>query len=60
MDKIVIRDELLRLRARHGHLTPEVAVDEARAHNSPLHGEFEWADSVAGHAPRLEPARWLF
>lgn len=52
-----IRNELDRIIAEHGTLTPEIVVQEARKKTSPLHGHFEWRDSVAAHIQRLAQAR---
>lgn len=43
--------------ANGGCLTPEMVVQEASAEDSPLHDEFEWNDTKAGAAFRLEQAR---
>lgn len=40
-------------------LEPAVVVDDARNKLSPLHDCFEWDDSKAAHAHRLERARYL-
>lgn len=42
-----------------GTITPEAVIDDARSPDSPLHGEFEWDDSAAAHAYRLDQARHL-
>lgn len=54
-----LRSELLAIRAEHGRLTPHVVVEVAAAEDHPLHGRFEWDDSVAGHKYRLQQARDL-
>jgi hypothetical protein len=54
-----LRDELLAIRAQHGVLTPAVVRDEARNVDHPLHNRFEWDDSVAGEAYRLDQAHRL-
>lgn len=43
----------------HGHLLPEVVVDEARSPKSPLHSRFTWDDTEAAHQHRLWQARQL-
>ena len=43
--------------AHHGRLTPELVVRDARDRKSPLHKLFEWDDSKAAHAYRIEQAR---
>ena len=40
-----------------GVLLPEKVVDAARAEEHPLHGSFEWDDSVAGEQYRIHQAR---
>lgn len=53
-----IRSELERLGGA-ALITPEAVVDAARDQTSPLHDQFEWDDSVAGEAYRLQQARAL-
>lgn len=43
--------------AAAGKLTPEIVVADAKPIKSPLHGEFEWDDKIAGHKFRLGQAR---
>jgi len=38
--------------ARNGNLTPKALVDASRPEDAPLHGEFEWNDSVAAERYR--------
>jgi hypothetical protein len=45
-------DELARIQAEHGSLTPQTVVDESRPDEAPLHPAFEWDDSVAGERYR--------
>ena len=40
----------------HGRLTPTLVVDAARPVGSPLHSRFEWDDTIAGPAYRLQQA----
>lgn len=54
-----LRDHLLAIRDKRGALTPKIVLDEARDPNHPLHGSFEWDDSVAGEKYRLGQARKL-
>jgi hypothetical protein len=42
-----------------GELTPLAVVEKARAKSHPLHLHFEWDDSVAAEAYRLDQARSL-
>lgn len=50
--------ELLRKQFK-GELTPKDVLDDARHDNSPLHSFFEWTDSEAAEAYRLQQARGL-
>lgn len=50
--------ELLRKECK-GELTPRDVVNDARNPNSPLHSHFEWDDSEAAEAYRLQQARNL-
>ncbi len=43
----------------NGILLPEAVVEAAKSKRSPLHGQFDWEDSVAGHNWRLWQARQL-
>ena len=45
--------------ASGGELAPRNVVDAARAKNHPLHPHFEWNDSLAAEAYRLDQARNL-
>lgn len=54
-----LRSYLLELRSRHGTLTPQVVVDDARRADSPIHTAFEWDDAIAAEQYRLEQARTL-
>lgn len=51
-------DELLSLREQH-MLTPRDVLEHARNPESALHPHFEWNDSKAAHAHRLEQAQHL-
>lgn len=42
---------------RHGELTAELVVNDARPADAPLHRYFEWDDETAAEAYRLEQAR---
>ena len=54
------REALEEIAAKHnGILRPADVVDEARAENSPLHNAFEWDDTVAAEAYRIEQAKEL-
>jgi len=52
-----IIDELAKLEAAHGRLTPEIVVRAASNKKSPLHSRFIWNDKVAAHRQRLDTAR---
>lgn len=54
-----LRDELQAVYDQHRKLTPALVVDEARPEEHPLHGRFEWDDSVAGEAWRRQQAHEL-
>lgn len=47
------------LEAPDGTLTAETVLDDARDPQSPLHAHFEWDDSKAAEAFRLDQARKL-
>lgn len=51
--------QVLRRLTRTGDLSPEHVVEEARSGDSPLHEFFEWDDTKAAHAHRLQQARTL-
>ena len=44
---------------KHGAVTPQLIVNEARDPNHPLHGEFDWDDQSAANQHRLAVARAL-
>ncbi len=56
---MAIRDNLYAIYDKHKELTPGIVVEEARPVDHPLHNNFEWDDTVAGHKYRLEQAREL-
>lgn len=47
------------LNESEGGLTPQKLVDVSRDVNHPLHGEFEWDDSIAAEAYRVTQAKQL-
>ena len=55
----VLGQEIERLRRRRGHLTAQLVVDAASDPASRLHGEFEWDDTAAAAAYRLDQAAYL-
>ena len=50
---------LMALKDERGRLTPDRVVDAARDEQNPLHGEFEWDDSIAAQRWRTYQARLL-
>lgn len=52
-------DAMLKSMASGGRLTPQAVLEEAESAESPLHGWFEWDDTVAAAAYRLDQARDL-
>lgn len=50
-------ERLEALRVKHDGITARVVVDDARRKRSPLHGAFEWDNTVAATEYRLEQAR---
>lgn len=54
-----LRDQLRTIHQRHGVLTPELVVNEARPADHPLHSRFEWNDAIAGEAHRRAQAQEL-
>lgn len=55
-DAAVIGPELYRLRAENGRLTAKLVLEEAREIDSPIHPYFQWDESKAAEAYRLEQA----
>jgi hypothetical protein len=54
-----LRSELTAIYRKHGELTPQSVVDEARPETAPLHSRFEWDDSIAGEKYRIVQAQQL-
>ena len=54
-----LRDQLSEIHADHGKLTPRIVLDEASDKGHPLHARFEWDDTVAAEAHRLDHAHAL-
>ena len=53
-----LKKQLLKIQKHNGgNLSPVAVVDAARAADHPLHDRFEWDDSKAGEAYRIEQAR---
>lgn len=55
----LISRELEEIRRARGSVTAEAVVAAATPETSPLHSEFEWDDTKAGHQYRLGQAREL-
>lgn len=51
--------ELASIYEQHRQLTPRLVVDVARDPAHPLHGQFEWDDSIAGEKYRQTQAAQL-
>eukprot|EP00919_Chromeraceae_sp_WS-2016_P011325 GHVR01026471.1.p1 GENE.GHVR01026471.1~~GHVR01026471.1.p1 ORF type:complete len:177 (+),score=29.08 GHVR01026471.1:399-929(+) len=60
LDPRAAHGELERIRKAHGHLTPDVAISEAKRKRSPIHKAFNWDDGEAAHEYRKSQARNLF
>ena len=54
-----VKNALAKISEKHGHITPEFVVQEARNVKNPLHNSFEWDDTEAGNLYRLTQARFL-
>lgn len=52
-----VGDRLEKLQQKHGNVTADLVVREARKKNSPLHNGFEWDDTEAALEYRLHQAR---
>lgn len=52
-------NEFERIERKHGHITPEIVLDESRAEDSALHSCFEWNDEVAAEKYRIQQATHL-
>ena len=52
-----VRELAAHLYREHGHLTASMLLDAARDPSSPAHDAFEWDDSTAAEAYRLEQSR---
>lgn len=55
----LIEAEIQRIETQFGRAEPDRVVEAASDPANPLHSEFEWDDTVAGHKYRLEQARAL-
>lgn len=55
----VVGEELQRISAQHGELTPAGVVEESRPEVAPLHPVFEWDDALAAEEYRKAQARQL-
>lgn len=54
-----LRDQLQTIYKTNKELTPRLVVDAARDASHPLHGRFEWDDSIAGEKYRQQQASEL-
>lgn len=54
-----LKEHLEEIYRQKGVLTPELVVEEAADATSPLHGEFEWDDSIAAKGFRKQQAARL-
>jgi hypothetical protein len=54
-----LRSQLQAVYDDRGRLTPQIVVDAARPADHPLHGRFEWDDTIAGEAWRRYQAHEL-
>ena len=53
----VIRDRLAKLYKKHGTITPDIIIEDAKDEQSPLHAQFEWDTDVAAMEHWREQAR---
>jgi hypothetical protein len=53
------KQAIISLESKQGKLTPQQVLEAARDEESPLHRFFEWDDSTAAEAYRVEQARDL-
>lgn len=58
-DRELVAQKLAEISEKHGRLTPDLVVMEARSPDSILHNLFEWDDAEAGHQHRLFQARQI-
>lgn len=54
-----LQNKLAEIYERDGALRPKTLVDEARDESSPLHSQFDWDDTKAAEAHRINQARQL-
>ncbi len=54
-----IGQRLEQLRQKHGELTADQVLTDARNPKSPLHDDFEWDDTAAAEQYRLAQARYI-
>ena len=57
--RLKVEERMNELADDQGRLTPDTILADAANEESPLHNEFEWDDSKAGHLYRVEQARRL-
>ncbi len=54
-----IEDRINHLANKHGFITPDIVINDAKHKDSPLHGEFEWDETKAAMAHWRHQARQL-
>jgi len=57
--KEVASAEINRIYETFGRVEPQTVVNESEPIEAPLHGQFEWDDTVAGNAYRCHQARLI-
>ena len=58
-DRELVAQKLAEIAEKHGKLTPDFVVEEAKNPDSVLHDLFEWDDGIAGHQHRISQARQI-
>lgn len=59
MTEAAVRERLIYLQNKHGQITPQIVVDDAKTKESPLHGKFDWNVRSAAMKHWLHTAREL-
>ena len=57
--KVDVTSELLNIQSKHGMLTAEGVLKEAKKKRHPLHNHFDWDDTTAGKRWRVHQANML-
>ena len=55
----IVRDRLAALYKKHGTITPDIVIEDAKDEQSPLHDKFEWDQGAAAMEHWREQARTL-